>query len=553
MNFIIDFFSRSWSLITTTLLTGLISGISTTLLLVTVNKGLGALGSDGDSLTLLALSFTALCLIVLVSKIITELLLLKMAQRVTMELRLELSRKIITSPFETLEKLGTSKMFANLISDIGTLTSFITTVPSLGVSAIILLSCFIYLGTLSWKMLILTLSFILFGLSIYITLSNKARVIVKEARNIHDRLYKCFQGVTHGVKELKMHYLRRDHFLNSDLKTVVSQINSLNLSSGLYFILARNFGMILFFILIGVLIFVAPRSFVVDSDALRGYVIVILYLIGPLQVLLSTYPSIIQAKISLHKITDLGASLGDTVQSQPVLAPDSGQVDLLSLRDIEIEYEQQNGQGFKLGPLDIDLTPGEIIFLTGGNGSGKSSFAKVLVGLYQSKNGSISINNTLIDESNMDWYRQHFTVLFSDYYLFENIGGLQNRMPDENIENLTQSYLRKLELDEKVKIEDGKFSTTKLSMGQRKRLALLIAYLEDRPIYVFDEWAADQDPAFKKLFYTILLEELKIKGKIVFVISHDDQYFHVADRLLKMDYGKLAELSKAKVDEIINT
>ncbi|MET0005180.1 MAG: ATP-binding cassette domain-containing protein [Candidatus Thiodiazotropha sp.] len=198
--------------------------------------------------------------------------------------------------------------------------------------------------------------------------------------------------------------------------------------------------------------------------------------------------------------------------------------------------------------MDIDLIPGEIIFLTGGNGSGKSSFAKVLVGLYQTKNGSISINNTSIDESNMDWYRQHFTVLFSDYYLFENIGGLQNRMPDNNIESLTQSYLRKLELDEKVKIEDGKFSTTKLSMGQRKRLALLIAYLENRPIYVFDEWAADQDPAFKKLFYTVLLEELKVKGKIVFVISHDDQYFHVADRLLKMDYGKLAELSKAKAD-----
>ncbi|MEW8690199.1 MAG: cyclic peptide export ABC transporter [Candidatus Thiodiazotropha endolucinida] len=548
MNFIIDFFSRSWPLITTTLLTGLISGISTTLLLVTVNKGLGALGSDGDRLTLLALSFTALCLIVLVAKIITELLLLKMAQRVTMELRLELSRKIITSPFETLEKLGTSKMFANLISDISTLTSFITSVPSLGVSAIILLSCFIYLGTLSWKMLILTFSFILFGLSIYITLSNKARVIVKETRNIHDHLYKCFQGVTHGVKELQMHYLRRDHFLNSDLKTVVSQINNLNLSSGLYFILARNFGMILFFILIGVLIFVAPQSFVVESDALRGYVIVILYLIGPLQVLLSTYPSIIQAKISLHKITDLGASLGDTVQSKPVLTPGITQVDLLSLRDIEIEYEQQNGEGFKLGPLDIDLIPGEIIFLTGGNGSGKSSFAKVLVGLYQSKNGSISINNTSIDESNMDWYRQHFTVLFSDYYLFENIGGLQNRIPDKNIESLTQSYLRKLELNEKVKIEDGKFSTTKLSMGQRKRLALLIAYLENRPIYVFDEWAADQDPAFKKLFYTVLLEELKVKGKIVFVISHDDQYFHVADRLLKMDYGKLAELSKAKAD-----
>jgi len=59
-------------------------------------------------------------------------------------------------------------------------------------------------------------------------------------------------------------------------------------------------------------------------------------------------------------------------------------------------------------------------------------------------------------------------------------------------------------------------------------------------VYLFDEWAADQDPVFKKVFYTQLLPELKARGKAVLVISHDERYFGAADRVIRLDYGKLA-------------
>src|SRR5690606_27967207 len=107
----------------------------------------------------------------------------------------------------------------------------------------------------------------------------------------------------------------------------------------------------------------------------------------------------------------------------------------------------------------------------------------------------------------------------------------------------TQKHLAQLQLDHKVRVENGTFSTLRLSQGQRKRLALLVAYLEDRPFYVFDEWAADQDPVFKKIFYTEILPSLKAKGKTVIAITHDDGYFHVADRCFKFEDGKLKELS----------
>ncbi len=137
--------------------------------------------------------------------------------------------------------------------------------------------------------------------------------------------------------------------------------------------------------------------------------------------------------------------------------------------------------------------------------------------------------------SNRDWYRQHFSVVFYNFYLFERLLGLVH----SNLDSRVYDYLVQLQLDHKVRVQGGILSTTALSQGQRKRLALLTAYLEDRPIYLFDEWASDQDPLFKKIFYTQLLPELKHRGKTVLVISHDDRYFHLADRIVKLDYGRV--------------
>jgi putative pyoverdin transport system ATP-binding/permease protein len=124
-------------------------------------------------------------------------------------------------------------------------------------------------------------------------------------------------------------------------------------------------------------------------------------------------------------------------------------------------------------------------------------------------------------------------VVFSDFHLFESLLGLEGPELDER----AREYIGQLKLTPKIEVKDGALSTLDLSQGQRKRLALLTAYLEDRPVYLFDEWAADQDPLFKEVFYYQLLPELKAKGKTIVVISHDDHYYHVADRIVKLEYG----------------
>jgi putative ATP-binding cassette transporter len=192
---------------------------------------------------------------------------------------------------------------------------------------------------------------------------------------------------------------------------------------------------------------------------------------------------------------------------------------------------------FTLGPIDLSFRAGEIVYLIGGNGSGKTTLAKILVGLYKPESGRILLNGNAVGEGDWDGYRQYFSMVFGDFFLFDSLLGMRGT----NLDGRAQQYLRHLQLDHKVSIKDAAFSTLDLSQGQRKRLALLVAYLEDRPFYVFDEWAADQDPLFRDVFYQQLLPELKAKRKTVLVITHDDHYFHLADRCIKLDYGQIVE------------
>jgi len=197
-------------------------------------------------------------------------------------------------------------------------------------------------------------------------------------------------------------------------------------------------------------------------------------------------------------------------------------------------YKSDNEDGsFKVGPLNLTLRRGEMCFVIGGNGSGKTSFAKLLLGLYAPEEGAIRLNGQEITDEVRDSYRQLFSSVHADFYLFETLFGLESA----ELDTAAREYLERLHLSGKLQVKDNVLATTELSQGQRKRLALLTAYLEDRPIYLFDEWAADQDPQFKEIFYFELLGRLKAAGKTAIVISHDDRYYHVADRVIKLNYG----------------
>ena len=267
-----------------------------------------------------------------------------------------------------------------------------------------------------------------------------------------------------------------------------------------------------------------------------------------MQSILDKLQALSKATVALQKIERMGLVLAGNKENY--LEQNKKEVKTFSKLELEQvvhAYPGEEENRFSLGPVDLTFKPGEIVFIVGGNGSGKSTLAKLITGLYIPEAGEIKLDSEVITDDNREWYRQHFSVIFSDFYLFEKLLGMDKPALDEQ----AQEYLRQLKINHKVTIEKGKLSTTELSQGQRKRLALLTAYLENRPIYLFDEWASDQDPIFRDIFYKEILMNLKKRNKTVLVISHDDHYFHLADRIIKLDYGKV-EYDKINAELSIN-
>jgi putative ATP-binding cassette transporter len=345
------------------------------------------------------------------------------------------------------------------------------------------------------------------------------------------------RAITEGAKELKMHRARRAAFLAA-VSASTDRYQTENRKGAVLLAAGTSMGQVMFFVVLGLLVLLLPEVQPIDKKILLTYTIVLFQILVPLEVVLTTLPFLSRASISVKAVEDLGLSLESEV-AQPLLPAQVeshwARIELIGIT--HTYFKENEEESFQLGPVDAVFEQGETIFLVGGNGSGKTTLAKLLVGLYMPEAGEIRFGGRAIQAATLEGYREHFSVVFSDFFLFEELLGLSSLAGE--LDKQAHRYLQQLKLDRKVKIVNGALSTLDLSQGQRKRLALLTAYLEDRPIYVFDEWAADQDPVFKEIFYMQLLPELKARGKTVFVISHDSQYFHVADRIFKLDYGKM--------------
>jgi putative ATP-binding cassette transporter len=277
-----------------------------------------------------------------------------------------------------------------------------------------------------------------------------------------------------------------------------------------------------------------------STDVSTGYTLTLLFMMSPVVGLLSVVQNLQQAATALNAVEALGRKLA--ADAEPV-APSAEEntpkrsFEEIELRGIRLNHAAGDRAGFVLGPVDLTIRPGKLTFVVGGNGSGKSTLVKVLTGLYPPDRGSVFLDGVAITDESRDSYRQNFSVILQNHHLFERLYGMEGAQLDDR----ARGYLEKLRLAHKVTLRDGAFSTIALSQGERKRLALLSVWLEDRPVYVFDEWAADQDPSFKKVFYTEFLQDLRGRGKAVVVITHDERYFNLADEVIKLEDGKILD------------
>jgi putative ATP-binding cassette transporter len=536
MNLVKFILRVSWPTVLLATLAGTAAGAASIGLIALIRAALGRAGQASPSLVG---AFAGLAALVLLARAGSQVLVARLGHDAVFRLWTQLGRRIVAAPLRHLEELGPARILATLTGDVLVIAVAFNLLPQIFVNAAVVACCLAYLGWLSPAALAIVPTCAALGFVGYRLFARRALRHQRAARREHDTLMAHFQGLIEGIKELKLHARRREAFLAGMLETSAATVRD-RLSAAQVLLATASGGIrLLMLACIGVLLFVLPAWTAIDPPTLTGCILTLLFALSPLEGIMGTGLAVLsRAHVALDKIETLGLRLaagGREEEVSPSPVPAWG---CLALRGVTHTYRrEQDDEAFVLGPIDLHLYPGEVVFLIGGNGSGKTTLAKLLTGLYVPEQGEVLLDGKPVPRDARDGYRVLFSAVFSDFYLFEHLLGLEGG----ELDNRAREYLKLLHLDRAVRVQDGRLSTTDLSRGQRKRLALLTAYLEDRPVCVFDEWAADQDPVFKRVFYTELLPELKARGKAVLVISHDEHYFGVADRILKLVEGKLHE------------
>lgn len=450
--------------------------------------------------------------------------------------RLNIINLVLKSDLSVFKFISKNEIQTTVSRDTQMISQAIVTMVNIGQSAAIAFFSLIYLATLSWIASILMLVFLLTSLFFFFQVEKKATAGLRASFLEESTTFDYVAQFLNGFPEIKMSSQRAKSFIE-DL--VLSAKKSRDSREESLITLGKAFGFlqIVLYVAVGMLIFVVPVLSDTVSDVVLKVATTSLFMVGSFQSVFTSLPMIVQAEASAKQLLSLKNTL-EQLHRENDLKDDKNNysnVKRLTLHGIEFKYPSLDKKmNFDLGPVTTTFESGKIYFMRGQNGSGKTTLMRVLLGLYEPSNGYITIDNQLVSQPSNRHYRDLFAVVFSDFFLFKKLYGIS---PEKLADG--QFLIEKFQLEDKVRLLNGQFDTINLSTGQRKRLALMEALLEDKQFVILDEWAADQDPEFRKYFYQVLIPYIKSLGKTLIAISHDDRYFDVADEIITIDQGKL--------------
>lgn len=518
---------------------GVISGIAGTSSIAIVNEVIARNQGSTHYYPLLFGGYVLAMLVYLLVQRYYQGTLIRLSENLIWQIRLSVLQQVRKADFVKYQQYGSDKLFTTLTSDASVVSYVATVLAYAATSAVIVVSCLVYLAFLSLTGFALTLGVMGVSLTLYWVRQRGLTKKMKAARQREGEFYEYIQQLLSGIKEVKMDSRRSDDLYDNYIKKAALETELLKTGSNIGHADNSLVGQFAFHLVILLVLFAFPYFQVSFLEQPSQFILVILYLLGPVQGLAQLLPQFTYASLAVGKIEEVKASISSLEEEAQRPAAAGVAPAFESLRFQEVGYYYPSGthagdKSFGIGPVDLEINRGEILFLCGGNGSGKSTFIKLLTGLYHPSEGSILLNGKPVNPSDAQHYRNCFAPIFTDNYLFDRLYG--QPLADEDAIN---RLIAKLELGEKVRFANNQYSTIRLSEGQKKRIALISSLAEYKSIYVFDEWAANQDPEFKDYFYRTLLPELKREGKTVIAVTHDDKYFDVADRLIKMEFGKL--------------
>ncbi|ENO1078860.1 MULTISPECIES: multidrug ABC transporter permease/ATP-binding protein [Enterobacter] len=478
--------------------------------------------------------FLGLLLLLMAVTLGSQLALTALGHHFVFRLRSEFIKRILDTQVERVEQLGSASLLAGLTSDVRAITIAFVRLPELVQGIVLTFGSAAYLAWLSSKMLAVTALWIAITIWGGFMLVSRVYKHMAVLRETEDKLYNDYQTVLEGRKELTLNRERAEHIFNHLYIPDAREYRHHIIRADTFHLSAVNWSNIMMLGAIGLVFWMANGLGWADTNVAATYSLTLLFLRTPLLSAVGALPTLLSAQVAFNKLKKFDLAPFKAEFPRPQAFPNW---QTLELRNVTFRYQDS---AFSVGPVNLTIRRGELLFLIGGNGSGKSTLAMLLTGLYQPQSGEILLDGRALSAEKPEDYRKLFSAVFTDVWLFDRLLGPEGQQANPA---LVEKWLAQLQMSHKLELQDGKILNLKLSKGQKKRVALLLALAEERDIILLDEWAADQDPHFRREFYQVLLPLMQEMGKTIFAISHDDHYFIHADRLLEMRDGKLSELT----------
>lgn len=480
----------------------------------------------------------------LVTNALSQLLLARLGGDLVAQLRTELTRRFIDLDYEKLAEQQHS-VFGSLIEDVANIAPLALVAPLLAYNLLLIVLYASYLASVSVALLGILFVFLCATFAATLTLERVMRIKFDELRRANEQVFEYFRFISDGKKEMSLNVARAAHFTRELMNPAIARARAIMVQVHAGLGLNEAWSMAVMYASIFLIVYLGYAFLALSQDTVIHFVIGAIFLSGPVNFIVSAGRQVAIGTASLRHLERVGLDLGIEMDGD-ALQPECRAIDRWdSIRIVEVCYSYAGSSSVvsrpALGPVDLTLARGETVFIVGGNGSGKSTLLLLLSSLIRPRAGQLYIDDTPV-EAVVESYRKKFTGVFGDFFLFPHVlDPVGNPLPDEQIGHL----LDVLGLATQVHAHHGELSKLALSTGQRKRLALLQCYAEDREIFFFDEWAADQDSHFRDYFYRSLLPDLKKRGKTIIAISHDERYFHIADRVITLDCGRVVSDTRA--------
>ncbi|MFK7905951.1 MAG: ATP-binding cassette domain-containing protein [Chitinophagales bacterium] len=468
------------------------------------------------------------------------------------QLRQRIGDKIRHLSLSTFEQTENAHLYARLTQDMIYISTVSFHLIGLIQAIFMIVFMLLYIMILSTWAFVLVTTAIGLSMLFYSNILKEINYNFSQLSKVETDFLKKLNHLIKGFKEIKINALksklvfkkyRKSGHQKKHYKIKINQLYNTGFSSAQVFLYTT----------IAAIIFVIPQYEESHAAIIIKITAAVLFIIGPLEVILRVVPRLAYANRGAINVMKLEKEMDVFLKEQRRkydFKTNSNEVlsfqKSIELNDLVYQYEHNDpAHAFSIGPMNLKVKKGELIFITGGNGSGKSTFLKMFTGLYLPKRGYIYLDRdmekgeqgTLVNGYNYDEYSNLFTTIFTDFHLFDKLYGL-GEVEEERVKTL----LKGMGLSEdKTTFQKNRFTNIHLSSGQKKRLALITSMLEDKEVYIFDEVAADLDPEFRDTYYYEILPQLKAQNKTVFVVSHDKSYWKVADRVLELKNGQFYE------------